>query len=407
MTPNSMPLDALLGYISSSDQDSLREILEHTLQALIEAEAAVVLGAQPHERTESRVGHRNGHRSRLLDTRVGRLELEIPKLRQGSFLPSLLEPRRRIERALWAVIQEAYVHGVSTRKVDDLVQAMGGCHVSKSEVSRICQELDVELALFRDRPLDDAVYPYVWFDATYEKVRQGGRIVSQAVVVAIGVRETGEKCVLGVAVGASETEAFWVEFCRQLVARGLRGVQLVISDAHEGLRSALAQCFTGASWQRCTVHFQRNVMAACSRQDGPAVLALVKTVFAQPSQQAASQAISQALELLEPRHPRVAKLLRDAESDILSYLAFPPEHWRSIRSTNALERVNAEIDRRAKVVGIFPNSASLLRLSTAVLQEQHDEWQDGRCHFSLQSMARLDPNSDPLLTNPLTAGLAA
>ena len=407
MTPNSMPLDALLGYISSSDQDSLREILEHTLQALIEAEAAVVLGAQPHERTESRVGHRNGHRSRLLDTRVGRLELEIPKLRQGSFLPSLLEPRRRIERALWAVIQEAYVHGVSTRKVDDLVQAMGGCHVSKSEVSRICQELDVELALFRDRPLDDAVYPYVWFDATYEKVRQGGRIVSQAVVVAIGVRETGEKCVLGVAVGASETEAFWVEFCRQLVARGLRGVQLVISDAHEGLRSALAQCFTGASWQRCTVHFQRNVMAACSRQDGPAVLALVKTVFAQPSQQAASQAISQALELLEPRHPRVAKLLRDAESDILSYLTFPPEHWRSIRSTNALERVNAEIDRRAKVVGIFPNSASLLRLSTAVLQEQHDEWQDGRCHFSLQSMARLDPNSDPLLTNPLTAGLAA
>lgn len=407
MTPNSMPLDALLGYISTSDQDSLREILEHTLQALIEAEAAVVLGAQPHERTESRVGHRNGHRSRLLDTRVGRLELEIPKLRQGSFLPSLLEPRRRIERALWAVIQEAYVHGVSTRKVDDLVQAMGGCHVSKSEVSRICQELDVELALFRDRPLDDAVYPYLWFDATYEKVRQGGRIVSQAVVVAIGVRETGEKCVLGVAVGASETEAFWVEFCRQLVARGLRGVQLVISDAHEGLRSALAQCFTGASWQRCTVHFQRNVMAACSRQDGPAVLALVKTVFAQPSQQAASQAISQALELLEPRHPKVAKLLRDAESDILSYLAFPPEHWRSIRSTNALERVNAEIDRRAKVVGIFPNSASLLRLSTAVLQEQHDEWQDGRCHFSLQSMARLDPNSDPLLTNPLTAGLAA
>ena len=220
MTPNSMPLDALLGYISSSDQDSLREILEHTLQALIEAEAAVVLGAQPHERTESRVGHRNGHRSRLLDTRVGRLELEIPKLRQGSFLPSLLEPRRRIERALWAVIQEAYVHGVSTRKVDDLVQAMGGCHVSKSEVSRICQELDVELALFRDRPLDDAVYPYVWFDATYEKVRQGGRIVSQAVVVAIGVRETGEKCVLGVAVGASETEAFWVEFCRQLVGPG-------------------------------------------------------------------------------------------------------------------------------------------------------------------------------------------
>jgi transposase-like protein len=338
---------------------------------------------------------------------LGRLELGIPKLRQGSFLPSLLEPRRRIERALWAVIQEAWVHGVSTRKVDALVAAMGGCHVSKSEVSRICQELDQELALFRDRPLDDAAYPYVWFDATYEKVRQGGRIVSQAVVVAIGVRETGEKEVLGVAVGASETEAFWVEFCRQLVARGLHGVLLVISDAHEGLRAALAQCFAGASWQRCTVHFLRNVVAACSRQDAPAVLALVKTVFAQPTQQAASQAISQALELLQPRYPKVAKLLRDAEADILSYLAFPSEHWRSIRSTNALERVNAEIDRRAKVVGIFPNSASLLRLSTAVLQDQHDEWQDGRCHFSQQSMARLDPSADPRLTNPLTAGLAA
>src|ERR1035437_4378009 len=194
MTPNSMPLDALLGYVSNSDQD--------TLQALIEAEAAGVVGAQPHERKEGRVGHRNGHRPRTVDTRVGRLELEIPKLRQGSFLPSLLEPRRRIERALWVVIQEDWVHGVSTRKVDDLVAAMGGCHVSKSEVSRICQELDLELALFRDRPLDDAAYPYVWFDATYEKVRQGGRIVSQAVVVAIGVRESGEKCVLGVAMGA-------------------------------------------------------------------------------------------------------------------------------------------------------------------------------------------------------------
>jgi len=407
MTPTSMPLDALLDYVSNSDQDTLREILEHTLQALIEVEAAGVVGAQPHERSEGRVGYRNGHRPRILDTRLGRLELGIPKLRQGSFLPSLLEPRRRIERALWAVIQEAWVHGVSTRKVHALVAAMGGCHVSKSEVSRICQELDQELALFRDRPLDDAAYPYVWFDATYEKVRQGGRIVSQAVVVAIGVRETGEKEVLGVAVGASETEAFWVEFCRQLVARGLHGVLLVISDAHEGLRAALAQCFAGASWQRCTVHFLRNVVAACSRQDAPAVLALVKTVFAQPTQQAASQAISQALELLQPRYPKVAKLLRDAEADILSYLAFPSEHWRSIRSTNALERVNAEIDRRAKVVGIFPNSASLLRLSTAVLQDQHDEWQDGRCHFSQQSMARLDPSADPRLTNPLTAGLAA
>lgn len=407
MTPNSMPLDALLDYLSNSDQDTLREVLQHTLQALIEAEAAGVVGAQPHERSEDRVGYRNGHRPRTLDTRVGRLELGIPKLRQGSFLPSLLEPRRRIERALWAVVQEAYVHGVSTRKVDDLVAAMGGCHISKSEVSRICGELDSELALFRERPLDDAKYPYVWFDATYEKVRQGGRIVSQAVVVAMGIRESGEKCVLGVGVGSSETQAFWLEFCRTLVARGLSGVRLVISDAHEGLRAALAQCFAGASWQRCTVHFLRNVVAACSRQDAPAVLALVKTIFAQPTQPAASQAVSQALELLEPHHPKVARLLREGESDVLTYLTFPSEHWRTIRSTNALERVNAEIDRRAKVVGIFPNSESLLRLSTAVLQEQHDEWQDSRSHFSQQSMALLDPANQDRLTNPLSAGLAA
>jgi putative transposase len=247
MTPSSMPLDALLGYVANSDQDTLREILEHTRQALIEAEVAAAVGAQPHERTEGRMGPRNGHRPRTVDTRVGRLELKLPKLRQGSFLPSLLEPRRRIEWAFWVVIQEAWVHGVSTRKVDDLVAAMGGCHVSKSEVSRICSELDLELALFRDRPLDDAQYPYVWFAATYEKVRQGGRMVSQAVVVAMAIRESGEKCVLGVAVGASETEAFWREFCRSLVARGLSGVLLVISDAHEGLRAALAQCFAGAS----------------------------------------------------------------------------------------------------------------------------------------------------------------
>ena len=247
MTPASMPLDDLLFQLGETDSDKLKVILERTVQALIEAEVSAVIKASRHERAEERVTYRNGHRPRSWDTRVGRLELEIPKLRQGSFLPSLLEPRRRIERALWAVIQEAYVHGVSTREVDDLVAAMGGCRVSKSEVSRICQELDQELALFRDRPLDDATYPYVWFDATYEKVRVGGRIVSQAVVIAVGVRETGEKCILGVAVGSSETEAFWLEFCRSLLARGLQGVQLVISDAHQGLKNALGLCFSARS----------------------------------------------------------------------------------------------------------------------------------------------------------------
>lgn len=403
----SLTAESLLDHLAGADVDVLRTVCQHALQRLVELEATAAVGAAPYEHSPERTTYRNGHRPKTLDTRVGRLELQIPKLRSGSFYPSLLEPRRRIERALLAVVQEAYVHGVSTRKVDDLVAALGGCSISKSEVSRICAELDEELAAFRERPLDDGAYPYIWFDATYQKVREGGRIVSQAVVVAVGVRDTGEKSILGVAVGASETEAFWLDFCRRLVARGLRGVQLVISDAHEGLRSALAQCFAGAAWQRCRVHFLRNAVVPVQKQHAPAVLAVLKTVFMQPTAEGAKAAVDHALSVLEPRYPKVAELLRNAEADVLAYLAFPEEHWRSISSTNAIERVNAEIDRRAKVVGIFPNSAALLRLTTAVLQEQHDEWQDGRRHFSQQSMARLNPEAPPLLANPLTEGLAA
>ena len=297
--------------------------------------------------------------------------------------------------------------GISTRKVDDLMAALGGCSISRSEVSRICALLDEELAEFRERPLDEP-YPYVWFDATYEKVRQGARIVSQAAVVAVGVRDTGEKSVLGLAVGASETEAFWLEFCRSLSRRGLSGVQLVISDAHEGLRSALSQVFAGATWQRCKVHFLRNVASAVPKLHAPAVLAVVKSIFLQPTRETARDAVNHALNVLEPRFPSVAAKLRAAENDVLAYLDFPVDHWRSISSTNAIERVNAELDRRAKVVGIFPNTDSLLRLFTAVLQDQHDEWQDGRRHFSQQSMARvLHPDGPALLTNPLTEGLVA
>ena len=404
----SLTAESLLDHLAGADVDVLRTVCQHALQRLVELEATIVVGADRYEQSPERMTYRNGHRPKTLDTRVGRLELQIPKLRSGSFYPSLLEPRRRIERALLAVVQEAYVHGVSTRKVDDLVAALGGCSISKSEVSRICSELDKELTAFRERTLgDEGAYPYIWFDATYQKVREGGRIVSQAVVVAVGVRDTGEKSILGVAVGASETEAFWLDFCRRLVARGLRGVQLVISDAHEGLRSALAQCFAGAAWQRCRVHFLRNAVVPVQRQHAPAVLAVLKTVFMQPTADGAKAAVDHALSVLEPRYPKVAELLRNAEADVLAYLAFPEEHWRSISSTNAIERVNAEIDRRAKVVGIFPNAAALLRLTTAVLQEQHDEWQDGRRHFSQQSMARLNPEAPPLLANPLTEGLAA
>lgn len=406
MAHPSFSSQALLDHLITADTDALKEICQHALQRLIELEAANELGAERNERTDSRLGYRNGSRPKTLDTRVGRLEIQIPKLRAGSFYPSLLEPRRRIERALVAVVQEAYVHGVSTRKVDDLVAALGGCSISKSQVSRICQELDSELVQFRDRPLDDGTYPYVWFDATYEKVREGGRIISKATVVAMGVRDSGEKSILGVAVGASETEAFWLEFCRSLIARGLTGVLLVISDAHEGLRKALAACFAEASWQRCKVHFLRNVAAAVTKQQMPAVLAVVKTIFLQPTPDTARAAVNQALTVLEPTHPQVAQLLRNAEEDLLAYLAFPAEHWRSISSTNALERVNAELSRRARVVGIFPNRASLLRLSTAVLQEQHDEWQDGKRAFPDHSMQRL-LHGTTVTTNLLTEGIAA
>lgn len=398
----------LVDQLANADVDQLRLILEHGMQRLIELEAAAVIGADVYERTPERLTHRNGHRTKLLDSGVGRMELQIPKLRVGSFFPTLLEPRRRIDRALLAVIQEAYVQGVSTRKVDALMEALGGCHVSKSQVSRICVELDEELEIFRQRPLDDAAYPYVWFDATHHKVRQAGRIVSQATVIAVGVRETGEKSVLGLMSGAAETEAFWLEFGRSLIRRGLRGVQLVISDAHEGLRNALTQCFAGATWQRCRVHFLRNITAAVPKQHAPAALAVAKTIFSQPSLETAKEAVSRALELFEPRFPKVAELLRSAEADVLAYMSFPADHWRSISSTNAIERLNAEIDRRAKVVGIFPTTASLLRLATAVVQDQHDEWQDDRRLFSQQSMALLlNPAGPPLLTNPLTEGLAA
>ncbi|MGA2284630.1 MAG: IS256 family transposase [Candidatus Dormibacteria bacterium] len=398
----------LFDQLALADRDQLRLILEHGIQRLIELEASAVIGADPYERAADRATHRNGHRPKPLDTGMGRLELQIPKLRMGSFFPTLLEPRRRIDRALLAVIQEAYVQGISTRKVDALMEALGGCQISKSEVSRICALLDEELAAFRERPLDDAAYPYVWFDATHHKVRQAGRIVSQATVIAVGVRETGEKSVLGLMSGAAETEAFWLEFCRSLIRRGLGGIQLVISDAHEGLRSALAQCFAGTTWQRCRVHFLRNIGAAVPATHAPAVLALTRTIFSQPTSETAHEAVSHALQLLEPRFSKAAELLRKAEADVLAYMAFPADHWRSISSTNAIERLNAEIDRRAKVVGIFPNTASLLRLATAVVQDQHDEWQDDRRLFSHHSMGLLlHPEGPPLLTNTLTEGFAA
>jgi putative transposase len=403
-----MTVEELLSQLDRADVDVLATIAQHALQQLIEAEATAYVGAAPNERTESRRVYRNGYRPRVLDTRVGRLELGVPKLRSGTFYPSLLEPRRRIERALMAVVQEAYVHGVSTRKVDDLVAALGGCSISKSEVSRICQELDVELDAFRERRLDEVAYPYLWIDATYQKVRENGRIVSQATAIAIGVSETGEKSILAVMIGASESAEFWLGFCRALLTRGLRGVQLVTSDAHEGLKAAIAQCFAGASWQRCKVHFLRNATAAVTLSHQHAVTAVLKGVFTQPTSEAAHAAVTHALSILDPRYPTVAQKLRDAEDDLLAYYAFPEQHRASIASTNPLERLNAEIDRRTLVVGIFPNQAALLRLATAVLVEQHDEWQDGKRQFSQRSMRQLlHPEEISALPNLLIEEFAA
>jgi putative transposase len=381
-------LDALK---AGGDLDFMRRAMEVVLQLLIELEATEKIGAGRYERTDTRTTHRNGNRSRLLSTKAGDVNLQIPKLRQGSFFPSLLEPRRRIDKALWAVVMEAYVHGVSTRKVDDLVQALGiEAGISKSEVSRICAELDAVVAEFRDRPLGHVEFPYVFLDATYVKAHEGAKVVSKAIVIATGVARTGDREVLGLAVGDSEDGAFWTAFLRSLRARGLAGVQLVISDAHEGLKAAIAGVFVGSAWQRCRVHFMRNVLARVPRGSAEMVAAAVRTIFAQPDAAAVADQLETIAEKLCRQFPTVAAMLRDAAPDICAFAAFPESHWRKIWSTNPLERVNVEIKRRADVVGIFANENSVLRLSGAVLLEIHDEWAVAeRCYLSAGSLAKL------------------
>ena len=370
------------------DADFLREGVGVLSQALMELEVTQHLGAERHERTAARTGQRNGYRERDWDTRVGTVELQVPRVRDGSFFPSLLEPRRRAERALAAVVQEAYVQGVSTRRVDELVRALGLEGVSKSQVSRVCQALDAEVERFRTRRLAGP-YPYVWLDATFVKVRHDGRVVSMAVVIAIGVTATGEREVLGLDVGPSEDGAFWLAFLRGLVARGLGGVQLVVSDAHEGLKRAIAAVLHGAAWQRCRVHFVRNALALVPRNAQQMVAATIRTVFVQPDAESAREQWRRVADGFRPRFPQLAALLDDGEADVLAYLAFPAEHWRQIWSNNPLERLNREVKRRTDVVGIFPNAAAVVRLVGAVLAEQHDEWQVGRRYFSAESLAKV------------------
>jgi len=385
-------LDALK---AAEVDDRIRQAAETIYQALIEAELSAVIGALPHERTGSRTAHRNGHRQRVLASTAGDLELRIPKLRAGSFFPSLLERRHRVDQSLFAVIMEAYLHGTSTRKVDDLVKALGAdSGISKSEVSRICADLDTEVAAFRDRSLATQRFPYVFLDATYCKARVDHRVVSQAVVVATGVAADGHREVLGFEVGDSEDGAFWTAFLRSLKTRGLGGVQLVISDAHAGLKAAIASVLIGAAWQRCRVNFLRNVLAAVPKGHAEMVAAAVRTIFAQPSPVHVRDQLEVIAAMLGRQFPKVEAMLRDASDDVTAFAAFPVSHWKKIWSTNPLERLNKEIKRRTDVVGVFPNPAALLRLAGAVLVEAHDEWQVAeRRYLSEGSMALVEARS--------------
>lgn len=392
MALNESDLSELLDALRAGGNiDVIRRGVELVLQALIECEATAEIGAEPHERSDSRTNQRNGHRPRLLSTKAGDVELAIPKLRRGSFFPSVLERRRRIDRALFAVVMEAYVHGVSTRKVDDLVKALGmESGISKSEVSRICAELDVEMAAFRSRSLGHVAFPYVFCDATYVKGRVGGRVVSRAVVVATGVTATGDREVLGIDVGDSESGAFWTAFLKGLRARGLDGVQLVISDHHLGLKEAIGAVFVGSAWQRCRVHFMRNVLARVPRASAEMVAAAIRTIFAQPDAAHVRSQLGEVTRMLAPQFPEVASMLTDAAEDLLAFSVFPLAHWRKLWSTNPLERLNGEIKRRTNVVGIFPNDAAVVRLVTAVCVETHDEWAVAeRRYLSEESMAKI------------------
>jgi len=371
--------------LSDEHADVLLESVAWMARELMEADVAAQIGAELGERSLERTTHRNGYRPRPWDTRVGQLELAIPKLRQGSYFPSFLEPRRRAEQALVAVVQEAYVNGVSTRKVDRLVQQLGIAGMSKDQVSRLCRGLDEQVRVFRERPLEGA-YPYLWLDAKVERVREPGGVRHKALVIAYGVHQTGRREVVGLDVGEAETESFWRAFLRSLRARGLDGVRLAISDAHAGLKAAIAQVF-GCPWQRCTVHFLRDMLGYVARTQQPLVSGAIRGIFTATTAAEARERLAQVVDQLRAHAPKVAALLEDAEAELLAFYAFPAEHWPKLRSTNPLERVNREIGRRSDVVGIFPNDAALLRLAGMLLLEQNDEWLIGRRYLSETSLA--------------------
>ena len=389
MTTDMMNLQALVG--KSADGDFLREMIGFAAQRLMELEVGGLTGAAFGEKDVDRLAQRNGYRDRDWETRAGTVELRIPKLRKGSYFPGFLEPRRMAEKALTAVIQEAYIQGISTRSVDDLVKAMGMSGISKSQVSRLCEEIDGRVKAFLDRPIEGD-WPYLWIDATYIKVRQAGRIVSVAVTIAVGVNSDGRREVLGMAIGHSEAEVFWTDFLRSLARRGLRGVKLVISDSHEGIKASVSKVFS-ATWQRCRVHFMRNALAHAGKSGRRVVSAFIATAFAQETPEAAKAQWRSVADQLRSSVHKLSALMDSAEEDVLAYMTFPAQHRTKLHSNNPIERLNGEIKRRTDVVGIFPNEAAIIRLVGAILLEQNDEWAVQRARYmTLESVAQLSDN---------------